>query len=1083
MVNAYAGGRVVRQDHGGGFFQLTPVSPAEIDVLDRAGTTTRFTFPASPYWDAAVPRTIVDPAGETTALTHDHHGQLIELRAPAGGRTVYVYDGESPYPRSRGNLLAVKRIPESGRSEVWTYRYDLTYNVVVRSVPPEGNHDFADPRMYESYFNHDFQRNVGTAGDVVDSGAPRRLTMYSYPIASDQRRPTWIEVTPRREFARNGFGLVTRAVDERGIATRYLYYPVTDPTGAGGAAPAEAGGGFLGRLVIDAETTPRRDLYLPGVPTAALAIDFGYDPLGYVNRKTGPDGSVASLDRNALGDLVQATRAAGDPGAELRGETHVGPHGRPARLTQHQPGAPDAAGGAALVRTYAYDRTGNLQRQSTAVTPASTHQEQLGWDERDELRTYRPPAVLSGDTPQAFSSAGYDERGLPSGWTLRAGAATPDVVRTELATGGLIDALTGRGSRTGFQRDGFGRVTQAVDGAGEERHYLFNEDGKLVVELGRPAGPATPGRAATSWFTETVYRMESGLPVRVHRGRFDPNRLPAGAAPTALAPVPEYLGELPAVRYLPEAARATPDGPLAPLDGRSTTDFVYDVSGRIVRVVEDDLAVTYYRYDALGRVIETEDANRNRTSISHDDARRETVAATRAVEDEPVNPTERTYRMRTRTDAAGRVVLAVDHQGRAHHVRHSASGHTTSLFDPLGPPSSETVDGTPATPFVNAPGNEVIFRRDADGRVIEAEAVLTEGGQGGRPVDTSNPYNPAGKVLRKASFDPDGRLRALENGTGRTTTLKRRPDGLVETVQMPDAETYALTYDAVGRIDTRTDANGTKLKYHYAADRLERITVEEAPAGIRKVGYSFRYDGSGNLVEARELVDPNEVAPPGTPAPLVAGLAWDSRGNLVEEQRDGIAYRYEYTGSGRLAKIVHPDDSVMEFVYGPTGLLRETRRGGVTHTQFWYLGDQRLRKFASAGVTTTIVFDPGGEPSEVQVSGLPGGDVRHVLTLDRLGRIAAEERHHNGLVEKRVYERDSLGRVTRETVTLPATLAAAPQGVEFFYDADHVLRQANHFTVDAQGNRVPTREVHQERDGEGRIIRIDVTPPGGVVTP
>ena len=186
---------------------------------------------------------------------------------------------------------------------------------------------------------------------------------------------------------------------------------------------------------------------------------------------------------------------------------------------------------------------------------------------------------------------------------------------------------------------------------------------------------------------------------------------------------------------------------------------------------------------------------------------------------------------------------------------------------------------------------------------------------------------------------------------------------------MPDAETYALTYDAVGRIDTRTDANGTKLKYHYAADRLERITVEEAPAGIRKVGYSFRYDGSGNLVEARELVDPNEVAPPGTPAPLVAGLAWDSRGNLVEEQRDGIAYRYEYTGSGRLAKIVHPDDSVMEFVYGATGLLRETRRGGVTHTQFWYLGDQRLRKFASAGVTTTIVFDPGGEPSEVQVSG------------------------------------------------------------------------------------------------------------------
>ncbi|WP_420708465.1 RHS repeat-associated core domain-containing protein [Pseudomonas sp. LY10J] len=137
------------------------------------------------------------------------------------------------------------------------------------------------------------------------------------------------------------------------------------------------------------------------------------------------------------------------------------------------------------------------------------------------------------------------------------------------------------------------------------------------------------------------------------------------------------------------------------------------------------------------------------------------------------------------------------------------------------------------------------------------------------------------------SYDDRHHLIAVTDALGQTTTLERKPEGEVLSLQHPDGTQEHFTYNALGQVLTHTDGKGQTT-------RLQRnsrgLPTRRQDASGHTVSYA--YDKVQRLIG---LSNENNAT---------YRFAYDKADRLIEEQRiDQLTRRFAYNAGGHLTQV------------------------------------------------------------------------------------------------------------------------------------------------------------------------------------
>ena len=420
-----------------------------------------------------------------------------------------------------------------------------------------------------------------------------------------------------------------------------------------------------------------------------------------------------------------------------------------------------------------------------------------------------------------------------------------------------------------------------------------------------------------------------------------------------------------------------------------TTDYDYDpVSGQVSKITfaqgTADEAVQEFEYDLAGNQTAFIDENGNRTEYKYDEMGRlvETIYAV-GTADEAVEKSE--------YDEAGLEVATVDANGNRTEYDYDEMGR---LIEVVGTdPDGDGPEESPITTYeyddegnqeamVDPLGRRTEYVYDERNRLVEM--IYPDGSteRMGYDVD-NNPISTTDAEGNKSDrlFDARGRMISQTDPLGNTTTLEY--DGANQLIAQVDANNKRteFEYDELGRQTTVTDEAGTtvteydlvgnvaavidpldqRTEYEYD-ERSRQIQVKDAEGGI----VTTEYDSAGNVIE---LTDSEGN---------LTTFVYDGRQRLQAETNElGKTRSYEYDGTGNLIATVDRNDRRREFVYD--GLNRQSAENWVDEEdniihQITYNYDavDQLTQVTDPDSTFSYTYDQLGRMLTVDNAGTPG---------------------------------------------------------------------------------------------------------------
>ena len=1070
LVNHYSQGRIQRQEHGTSDFRFTFMSPgaagapASVLVQNRKGQQTHFDFPQSPYWDAvnaALAREVT--AGNLeTHRRYNYAGRLIEETIPGGEKTAFVFDDQSRFTRSRGNLLAKIHRAPSGESRIWTYGYSGRYNFVTREVGPGGNATGADPELFAIYHNYD-----RATGNVTAQIRPRLLNSVIETHSGNRRTVRWIDENPRVDFEYNVFGQLKRQVDTMGIVTTYTYHPTNDPAGSGGGTSSPDGGGFLASITSDAEPHARRDLHFPRLSPEPQAGTYRYNALGDVVEHVAPSGATHAFEYNALRERTQltaaASRLAGIPGDPIVTEFESDPSGFLAQRELLQPSVGPAGGGPRLTEQMTHDTRGNLNARKVLASAGRFVEARADRDANDDVEHMYP--FEHGVFSQTRNEIRYDDRR-----NVTAVTQGGDTHGYRSAPNGTLERFEGPGDgpytlirsplgdRTGTV-DPHGNVgTRIADSGGDDR-LAVEHHGRNGGNPGRtyPAPPTSPVGA----FSERRVD-EGGRLTRLHRGRFEPaapgTTTGTGAPALRYRKVTDYMPYPQGMTWPPVSGTSEPDGAWGRGDGRATLDIRYDAWNLPTWMTDDETGFAWSRRNARGQLVEVGDPHENRVEFDYDGAGNRTdIRRHLHYRDGGGLRRTKTLIERFEYDVHGRIVRSIDGEGNAHAYAYDETGHTHTYSDAMAPDSTDPpIQGH----AINQPGNATIQERDALGRIVRTETALTDNGRSdGTPA--VNPFNPSTQVLRRTAYYDGGPLKEIIEQENWRTEWLYYPDGKLHKIVCHGATRWDTTLNYLpgsSLVHTQTDGNGTVLTNAYEGDFITGVSAQlgAAGSGVRlggPGGYTYRYHGDGQILSA---VDSNGAER--------VDYTYDSDANPLSETQNGAAIASTFDGAGRRTGLDLAGYGSLRYDYDRSGRLVRVAEGGRTIASFEFMGDSRLVRRNLNGMAIHFDLDDAGRPQGVRVDVSPSLTVRYTLELDREGRIVRKVREFGSLRSEWSWQYDNVGRVVRENYDHWSGQTLVH---ERLFDGDDVIRRESRDVL--RGGSVIHETIDRNRAERGRV--------------
>lgn len=492
------------------------------------------------------------------------------------------------------------------------------------------------------------------------------------------------------------------------------------------------------------------------------------------------------------------------------------------------------------------------------------------------------------------------------------------------------------GNRVVYTLDNMGNRTQEdvrdpANQLAQTRSRVFNNLNRLFRELG-----------AQSQTTEYAYDEQGNVasvkdPLnRVTTNQYDAlNRLKQVTSPTPISAVIQY-----AYNGLDALTQVTDPRGLATgyaVDGlgnlntqtspdTGTTSNTYDAAGNLLTQTDAKNQITTYTYDALNRVTSVTFHDGSKHNYTYDAGTNGIGRPTGIAE---LNPSLVTV---------GQIAYSYDQKGRVTSEVRTINGvaYTTGYrydssgrMDRITYPSGRTVD----------------YGFDAAGRI--GGVITTPSGGNAQTVASSVTYHPFGGV------------RSFALGNGQTYTRSYDQDGRIASYTLGGAD-YTIGYDAASRIGFITETANPPNFNSYGYDNLDRVTS----ATLQASAYSYSYDAVGNRL-TRSTGGNTHTYEYGTTSNRVASItpqsgpvrsftldnngsttadgvntyAYDTRGRMVQAVSSLGTTTYHVNALGqRVRKTNSLGDTVYHYDRGGR-LIAESTVAGVVKREYLYLGD------------------------------------------------------------------------------------------------------------------------------------------------
>lgn len=539
--------------------------------------------------------------------------------------------------------------------------------------------------------------------------------------------------------------------------------------------------------------------------------------------------------------------------------------------------------------------------------------------------------------------------------------------------GRLIQVKEPNGGIIKYEYDAEDHVIHIIDPMNNEVHLEYDKAGNLLVERN------SLGEVRTYTYTllgniDTI-TDESGLVIKY--------------------------------KYLPGEEKVQeilyPDG--------NSEKYEYDLNGNVTSYTDVMGNKRCHTYDALDRLILTEEADGDRKSYSYDEV--------------------------------GNVISVTDCNGNSSHYFYSEKSELLKMVDALGNETEYEYDpNSNLVRIVKKGGNnnceEVVTRYDRDilGRVVGiidsvgAEERYTYNGKGylSEKIDkegylTKYGYTNSGDVNYiqyadgkevRLSYNTLRQLEEIKDWTG-ITTVKNDAAGRALNIVYPDGKEISYTYNVSGQRTSMTYPNGETVNYSY--DEFKRLTSLEEAENIT----TYEYDKYSHL---RLKTMPNGVS---------TEYSYDNRGllsSLTNNDADGVLdqYIYKYDCEGNKTEIiksrrnmpqenghytycydalrkltsVHKDGMLLHaYEYDAHGnRIRMTTKDGVTNYRYNTL-NQLISKIDSTG-EENYIYDSRGNLCQIDYN----GQMKSKFVYGTMNRLT-EARNAEGAYS--IYEYSGLG--------------------------------------------------------------------------
>ena len=500
------------------------------------------------------------------------------------------------------------------------------------------------------------------------------------------------------------------------------------------------------------------------------------------------------------------------------------------------------------------------------------------------------------------------------------------------------------------------------------------------------------------------------------------------------------------------------------------TELSYELDGKIKDVRRSgnhQRTLQQYEYNARGQITGVVDGNRNPISYDVDSWGRITGIGF-------VDGGKEGYEY----TPAGQVSRTIDGNGNAVQYRYNSLGKVSERIDQLGDTETFRYDEEGNLSLhIDRDGRQLQRACNVFGQPVYEKASDAEGKH--TNISTWH-YDSLGRVTRAVCdgksyeyiYDAYGNLKEKRSNGKRLVSYTHDRAGQITEIRDPEGVSTRYEYDILGRRSRIFNDDGLEVRYGY--DALNRIRHIRYGNGVET---AYTYDGDGNIrtleTKAGENVllsfayqydgNGNRTAKTGTQAALGGittgnnaldlSYAYDVRGQLLEERRNGASVCYAYDKAGNRIRKTDVQGEI-RYLYNEKNQLVEEespadrkqfsydRQGGIIEEK--NLAGIRRFSYNSRHQQTRVETETGN----VQENRYDAEDLRFELLEN--GRRTSFVYHDGELLEE--------GREEQKTsYHLGAGMEAFRRGQELsYYHKDEQLSTV--FVTDGQGE---TRNSYQ----------------------
>ena len=681
---------------------------------------------------------------------------------------------------------------------------------------------------------------------------------------------------------------------------------------------------------------------------------------------------------------------------------------------------------------YKYDGVGNL-RSITYPEGGASAQETFEYNSRNQV-------VKHTDTRGTVTQYTYDSNGMPASKKI----GDKNAVLYVYEKGLLKSETDAMGSKTSYEYNSMGQMTEKTDACGFKTLYEYDKKGNLL-KMTDPAGNVTLYTYDSNGQKSSSTDANGNVTKYEYNGNM---KNTAVALPDGSTISYAYDGEDRMVKETDQEGNASV--------------YVYDKAGRVISKKLADGSETKYEYDAVGNVIKETTPAGAVIVKTYDNAGNVKTAYVQDNDGNPYNDVLTCYEY----DAMGRTVQMIKKVNYCN-LNYTPLNTTTYEYSAAGDLLSETVsaDGKAYTKSYtyDAYGNK-LTEKDANGNVTTYE------------YDQNNNLIKVTDALSNVTentYDKLNRLIQVKNARGAITKYGYDSLGRRTTVTDAKGKVFTTSYDANGNVLKITDPNGKTVKESTFNSLNLPATVTDPAAGTT----SYVYSATGKPIKITDPLNQTKVLTYNSrgmntsvtdPTESTSYASYDKLGNITELKGPlGAKTSYVYDCVGRLTSETTPSGGSIKYTYNAHGLMSKilNARGQAKDITYDSIGriTGYTRKEGTASFTAEFTYDLNGN---ILTAKDPKGTITR--TFDALNRVLTYTYTYdcttNANKKTIKYEYDPVGNLVK--LTYPDGKA-----VDYEYDLNNNLIKV----TDWAG-----RVTSYEYDCNNRVIKT--TKPDGSIT-